>query len=252
MFRGWIGELADMPWTPRNREPREVRELQRLNRHLEHRLGAHGRQLASVQSELDDYKEELQSQERKAEKALSELNDCKKELQRQKERFGKVLNALNEAEKAEEASKERHRQQTELLSRCRHDLDISIQENSKLAININKLQQQTGRLSNEEVKGTMGQLYHDLNLWTQRHFLRPPSKDKSLPEQNVPNSVTPMGRLDAMFHTQTQVSLMLFKDLLRHDRIATFDQEMTEMFDSIEQEVQDECMLFLKIVMLTF
>lgn len=61
-----------------------------------------------------------------------------------------------------------------------------------------------------------------------------------------------MGRLDAMFRTQTQVSLMLFKDLLRHDRIATFDQEMTEMFDSIEQEVQDECMLFLKIVMLTF
>lgn len=204
-----------------NKESNTVRDLRKKVLDLGKQLDARQRTLDRAQREVDQQKKSL--------------NDQRKSLDEQDLRFEKTLTALREAKSAELIADERFRQQTELFSKCRDELDAANQENSALTININKLQHRPGRLSDEEVKTTMGALYHRLDIWVQHHCLRPLAKDK--PSGHAKN-------LDIVCQTRAHISVRLFNDFLSRHMVAIGNTDIGNRFQSIDQEVEKQCTLY--------
>lgn len=213
-----------------NKEPPVVRDLRKKVQDLRKQLDVRQSALDRVQSEVDRQKKVL--------------NDQRKSLDEHDLKFDKTLTALREAKSAELVAEERFRQQTELFSKCRDELDAANQENATLTININKLQQRPGHLTDEEVKNTLDALYHRLDLWVQHHFLRPSPEDKSLRQQKGSTFSVHARNLDIICRAQSSISCRIYNDFLSRHMVAIGNLDILNRFQSIDQQVEEQCTLF--------
>ena len=180
----------------------------------------------------------------KNQQLISHPEASKRKLESLENVVERLNKQLQESKRAVMLAKETNRRQAELLSTCQHELDAAIHENSSLVIAMNKLQQWTSRLSDDEAQDMMSKLYHSLDSWIKRHFLRPPSTDKSPGQPNGQIPTGPTSRFHIICQIHSHISATLVNRFLSRHMVAIENPELSCRVHSLDEEIEKKCKSF--------